>query len=346
MPALRYVAVLVPGPTNMLQIKRFVAWGCVLMHLVSTGCASASYAGGSANRGPYIDAKTTSADMAVGQDVAKSRSFESVSEMVVTGATGGENEYWSGGDADDKPMRESPTTEPAPPPPPPPGPAFPGLGGAPPTGRAEAPPKQPDPASTTPSGTGKKEEPARTQVAAGVHAPMLIYTGHLQMAVYEVRSSLNDVEALARSIGGFLSKRDDRSITIRVPAASFEDALRRIEKLGDMISRDVQVEDVTEEFNDVEIRLKNARAVRDRLEQLLAKASKVEESIQIERELERVALVIERLEGRMKFLRDRASYSTITVTFSPRSAAELGKRPFNLPVPWLYDMGLGRLLAL
>jgi hypothetical protein len=177
-------------------------------------------------------------------------------------------------------------------------------------------------------------------------APMLVYTGQVQMAVYEVRSSLGEVETLARSLNGFLSKRDDRTIIIRVPAARFDDAMRRIEKLGDVLSRDVQVEDVTEEFNDVDIRLKNAHAVRDRLEQLLTKAAKVEESIQIERELERVALLIERLEGRMKFLKDRAAYSTITVTFQPRSSAELGKRPFNLPVPWLYEMGLGRLLAL
>lgn len=321
----------------MLQLKRFVAFGCVLMHLVSTGCASASYAGGNASPS-YFDAKTTSAEPPMIQEqAARSRAFESVSE-VAAGAAGSENEYWSGGDADDGAKKEAPAREEAPPPPPPQGPGSAGL--------SVPQPKPAEPASTTPTSTGKKEENTRTTQAVAVHAPMLIYTGRVQMAVYEVRASLNDVETLARSLGGFLSKRDDRSITIRVPAASFEDAMRRIEKLGDMISRDVQVEDVTEEFNDVEIRLRNARAVRDRLEQLLAKAAKVEESIQIERELERVALLIERLEGRMKFLKDRASYSTITVTFQPRSAAELGKRPFNLPVPWLYEMGLGRLLAL
>jgi len=221
------------------------------------------------------------------------------------------------------------------PPPPPPG-----------SKKDAAPPKEAPSTQTAPSSepTGKKLEGDGT--VAVMRAPMLVYTARVNMAVYEVKSSLGEVESLARSLGGFLARRNDQSITIRVPATRFDEAIRRIEKLGDMLSRDVQVEDVTEEFHDTEIRLKNARAVRERLEQLLAKATKVEESIQIEKELERVAETIDRLEGRMKFLRDRAAFSTITVTFQPRSSAELGKRRFNLPVPWIYELGLGRLLSL
>jgi hypothetical protein len=235
-------------------------------------------------------------------------------------------------------LREG-SAAPAPPPPPPP-----------PSGskKDEAPAKEaPVGGESKPQGaenTGKKLEGDGT--VAVMRAPMLVYTARVNMAVYEVKSSLAEVESLARSLGGFLARRNDQSITIRVPATRFDEAISRIEKLGDMLSRDVQVEDVTEEFHDTEIRLKNARAVRERLEQLLAKATKVEESIQIEKELERVAETIDRLEGRMKFLRDRAAFSTITVTFQPQSSAELGKRRFNLPVPWIYELGLGRLLSL
>ncbi|MDI1483750.1 DUF4349 domain-containing protein [Polyangium sp. y55x31] len=230
-----------------------------------------------------------------------------------------------------------------------------------------APAAPPPPPRELPSGGEKKDSPAKGEpvgregkplaeptgkqlegdgTVAVMRAPMLVYTARVNMAVYEVKSSLGEVESLARSLGGFLARRNDQSITIRVPVARFDEAIRRIEKLGDMLSRDVQVEDVTEEYHDTEIRLKNARAVRERLEQLLAKATKVEESIAIEKELERVAETIDRLEGRMKFLRDRAAFSTITVTFQPRSSAELGKRRFNLPVPWIYELGLGRLLSL
>ena len=322
----------------MLQLKKFVALACALLVLPS-GCASASHAGGSAK---YA---LRNADVAVttGTNISatkgESRAFEA---QEISGASvspeGGD--LWSGGDAEkDAPARE----EPPPPPPPPPAPGFALQAPAtPPSRQTEAPPEQ-APVTTPSDAAGKKVDGDTVSV---IRAPMLVYTGRVQMAVYEVRSSLGEVEVLARALGGFLAKRDDHSITIRIPASRFDEAIRRIEKLGDVLSRDVQVEDVTEEFNDVEIRLRNARAVRDRLEQLLSKAAKVEESIQIERELERVALLIERLEGRMKFLKDRATFSTITVTFQPRSAAELGRRPFNLPVPWLYELGLGRLMNL
>ncbi len=329
----------------MFQIKRFVAVGSVFMLIGSTACSSASYGGArAASPVTYSVDGVNTADLPMTKgESMPTRSFESV-QAVSAGSTASDGDLWSGGEVDESFKKVAPAREEAPPPPPAPGFTAPNPGPTP-VRQTEAPPKL-DPASTTPATSGKKDENTRTEVASSAHAPMLVYTGHVQMAVYEVRNSLGEVETLARSLGGFLAKRDDRSIIIRIPAARFEDAMRRIEKLGDMLTRDVQVEDVTEEFNDVDIRLKNARAVRDRLEQLLSKAAKVEESIQIERELERVALLIERLEGRMKFLKDRAAFSTITVTFQPRSAAELGKRPFNLPVPWLYEMGLGRLLAL
>lgn len=257
----------------------------------------------------------------------------STSESIVVAEESSDNGFF-GGAGGEKSKVEAP-----PPPPPPPKPAD---------KRNEAPAKEapnlPPAEPADASAAGKKQAESSSQ--SSLRAPMLIYTARINMAVFEVKSSLAEVESLARSLGGFLARRSDQSITIRVPATSFDDAIRRIEKLGDMLSRDVQAEDVTEEFHDTEIRLRNARAVRERLEQLLAKATKVEESIQIEKELERVAETIDRLEGRLKFLRDRAAFSTITVTFQPKSAAELGKRPFNLPVPWLYQLGLGRLLSL
>jgi hypothetical protein len=166
------------------------------------------------------------------------------------------------------------------------------------------------------------------------------------MAVFEVDASLAKLEDLARELGGFLAKRTDNSITIRVPVATFDRAVKHIEKFGDVLNRNVTAQDVTEEFRDLEIRLKNARAVRDRLEQLLAKAAKVEESVLVERELERVTGEIERMSGRIKFLKDRAAFSTITVTFQPKRQEELNRGPFRLPVPWLYQLGLSRLLSL
>lgn len=212
-------------------------------------------------------------------------------------------------------------------------------------GAAPAPPPAPAPAPS-PQGAGSgSTSPGASEVAA-VRGPMLIYTAELTMAVYEVGAALTQIEELSREIGGFLARRDDRSITIRVPVAAFDRALKRIEKSGDMLHRNVTAQDVTEEFRDLEVRLRNARAVRDRLEQLLAKAVKVEESVTVERELERVTGELERLAGKIKFLKDRAAFSTITVSFQPKRQETLSQSPFHLPVPWVYQLGLSRLLSL
>jgi len=188
------------------------------------------------------------------------------------------------------------------------------------------------------------ERPPDTQ--PGPRAPMLVYRANLTMSIFETAPALKAVEALAGELGGFLTRQTNDAITIRVPVARFKEALGRLEKLGDVTARSIEAEDVTQEFFDLEVRLKSARAVRERLEQLLARATKVEESIAIERELERVVGEIERLQGRIKFLADQARYSTISVLFAARPKEVVAKGTFKLPFPWLEELGLGRLLDL
>ena len=213
----------------------------------------------------------------------------------------------------------------APPPPPPP------------------PPPQPAKPTNTPGDPAAKSTAGEI---AAMRAPLLVYTAQITVAVFEVAASLAEVEAIGRDLGGFLARRDDNAITIRVPAARFDEAVKRLEKVGDVIHRNVTADDVTEEFRDLEVRLRSAHAVQARLTELLAKAVKVEESVMIERELDRVTGEIDRIEGRMKFLRDKATFSTITVTFSSKAKESLNQGPFRLPSPWLNQLGLGRLLQL
>jgi hypothetical protein len=165
------------------------------------------------------------------------------------------------------------------------------------------------------------------------------------MAVFEVASALDKTMALAKERGGYLVRREDRSIVIRVPAASYREVLDTIGKLGDVLHRSENVEDVTDQFFDLQVRVRNARVVRERLEQLLAQAKSVEEALMVERELARVTTEIERLEGRLKLLRELVAFSTITVEFRPRAIEQVG-RGVRLPFDWLDSLGLPNLLSL
>jgi hypothetical protein len=221
-----------------------------------------------------------------------------------------------------------------------------GFAAAAPAAPPPPPPVSKPPPTTTPTPTPADPSAKVAGEVAATRAPLLVYTAQITVAVFEVAASLTQVEALGRELGGFLARRDDNAITIRIPAARFDEAMKRLEAVGDTLHRNVTAEDVTEEFRDLEVRLRSAHAVQERLTQLLAKAVKVEESVMIERELDRVTGEIDRIEGRMKFLRDRAAFSTITVTFASKAKESVGQGPFRLPSPWLQQLGLGRLLQL
>ncbi len=203
--------------------------------------------------------------------------------------------------------------------------------------------------ATESQGAGPGTVPSQPKQMADVLplAQMLIYTATLTMAVFEVEKALTQVETAGRDSGGFLARRSDREIVIRVPTEKFFEVLKRLEGMGDLLHKNVQVEDVTEQYLDVALRLKNAREVRDRMAQLLAQAKTVEESLKVEQQLERLSGEIERLEGRLKYLRDKVRYSTITVSFQPMQVSDLQReKVFRLPFPWLQQLGLGRLLNL
>ena len=175
--------------------------------------------------------------------------------------------------------------------------------------------------------------------------PLLIYTATMTLAVFGARDAIAAVEELARSTGGYLVSRGDESVTIRVPTKAFHGALNGVGKLGDELHREVNVRDVTEQFADLEIRLRNAEAVRLRLEALLAKAGKIEDALAVERELERITQTIEQMKGRLRLLGELVQFSTITVNFRARPRDQVGSE-VRLPFGWLGELGLVPLMNL
>lgn len=215
------------------------------------------------------------------------------------------------------------------------------TGGAP----APAPPAPPPqtPQAAEPSAAMKAEKADPTKEPAK-NRDLVIYTARFTMAVYEVNRGLDAVEKIARDNGGYLGQKKDREITVRVPRGRFEAMLAAVNGIGDVLHREIQAEDVTDEHVDLEIRIKNARAMQRRLTDLLVKAS-VKDALEIEKELHRVTEELERLEGRMKVLKDRIAFSTITVIFEPRNAQIVAARA-RLPFPWLQALNLPSLLSL
>jgi hypothetical protein len=230
---------------------------------------------------------------------------------------------------------------------------------APPTVTTGAPaPARPQVAETTPqpqpqqapAEAGEREPTSAGQqqvVDAGSSGPLLIYEAELHLAVHEVREKIDRVIAIADELGGYLQRQDEHVVIIRVPAARFREALGQVEEVGDVLSRRISAQDVTEQFRDTRIRLQNALQMRDRMAELLERADTVPDSLTIQRELERLTETIELLRGQLRALEDRISFSTITVRFQPvRDDPEVPRERFRLPFPWLDRLGLPHLLEL
>jgi hypothetical protein len=116
---------------------------------------------------------------------------------------------------------------------------------------------------------------------------------------------------------------DTKSIEVRLPASDSKSALDNIEKLGRIVDRRIIGQDITERFEDQEIRLENALKSRDRLLELLNRAETIEDIVKIEKELESFNKRIDDLKGNLKRFSSQLEFARIKV----RVFAETKTRP-------------------
>jgi hypothetical protein len=104
------------------------------------------------------------------------------------------------------------------------------------------------------------------------------------------------------------------TITVRIPSQSFNQALSDAGELGEVKSRNIDSQDVTEEYVDLEARLVNARAQEKALRSLMDKAETIDEILQVQQYLAQIQMEIEQHTGRLRFLDEHTSYSTLTIS--------------------------------
>lgn len=155
---------------------------------------------------------------------------------------------------------------------------------------------------------------------------------------------------------------------LRLPAPVLEAVVAAIGGLGKVVENSLTGRDVTEEYYDLEARLKNKKRQEERYVEILQVAKTVEEVLQVERELERIRGDIESMEGRFRYLQDQTELATLnllcrepsrlgTGTFRPgeffREIGEIFLKSLRLillvvtgVLPWLIIAGLVYLAVL
>ncbi|MFA4830556.1 MAG: DUF4349 domain-containing protein [Patescibacteria group bacterium] len=153
---------------------------------------------------------------------------------------------------------------------------------------------------------------------------LVIKTGRFSIVVKEVREAAQAVNDYAIQKGGFVVSSDISqtglapyaTVVIRVPVKVFDEGVGEIKNLGEVESEYIEGQDVTEEFVDLDARLKNLRATENQYLEIMKKAIKIEDILQVQNYLSAVRAEIESLQGRMKYLRESADMSTLTVYLS------------------------------
>jgi len=153
---------------------------------------------------------------------------------------------------------------------------------------------------------------------------MIIRTGSASVQVDTLADGVQRVRALAARVGGFVANTQmqagpnqikSATLEIRLPSSRFDEAINGLTPLGKIESVNVSAEDVGEEFVDVTARAANARRLEERLIQVLeTKTGKLKDVLDVERELARVREEIERMDGRLRYLRARTSVSSLSIT--------------------------------
>jgi hypothetical protein len=120
---------------------------------------------------------------------------------------------------------------------------------------------------------------------------------------------------VAEAQGGFVADSRSRSrsgsLTVRVPAANFDETLHALRALGTVEVESVHGEDVTADYVDLHANLRIARARREVLLGLMADAVSIEQTIRVQNALDETQLRIEQLQGQLRLLDDRTSLATI-----------------------------------
>ena len=157
--------------------------------------------------------------------------------------------------------------------------------------------------------------------------------GSLELIVEKAEDTALAIQNIAEQAGGFvghsqISEVSDGvktgTITIRLPADKFNQAMTDIKQLANKVEQEnVDAQDVTEQYTDLDARLKNARATESQYLAIMKQALKVQDMLDIQQKLGEVRGEIEQIQGQLKYLNSQIDMSTINVSLTAQADVQV-----------------------
>ena len=152
-------------------------------------------------------------------------------------------------------------------------------------------------------------------------------TKDFKSACAEIRNLITKHQGLINKESNYVQENKDlvASFDARIPAKSFNLFLQEMESVnGKIVDKQVNIEDITADYLDVEARLKSKKELEARYIQILAKATKVTEMLEIEKQLNDQRTEIESIEGRFKFMQHEVANNLVHITITEPKIATSG----------------------
>ncbi len=181
---------------------------------------------------------------------------------------------------------------------------------------------------TAPTESGKWEEGDVDLVSEPSSLPeerMIVRNGDMSLVVEDVSRAQEEIAGLAGRLGGWVvnsniyGEEEKRGwISIRIPSDKFDQALDELRALAVRVtSESTNTQDITEEYVDLESRLRNAEAAESQYLALLDRAEEVEDILRIYESLSQIRYEIEQIKGRMQYLEQISAMSMISINLEP-----------------------------
>lgn len=171
----------------------------------------------------------------------------------------------------------------------------------------------------------------------------IIQNAELNIDVENMEKIVKDIERQVAVVGGFLEESNTgryntdstwANMVLRVPSSEFQEFLSFLEEKGDVKNRRVYMDDVTTHFIDLEARLRVLKAEEESILSILNNASKVEDVLNIRKELRSIRSEIEVLEGELKYLSNMVAFSTIRIHLQQVKVSETRIDPAGFSGVW------------
>lgn len=160
----------------------------------------------------------------------------------------------------------------------------------------------------------------------------IIKNGDITIDVADIKSAQNKVQKSIKDNKGYIqnerysNSETETSITmeIRIPNENFDNMVDSFsDEIGTISQKNIRVQDVTEEYTDVSIRLKNKLVYLEKYRDLLKRSASTKDLLEIQEKIRGLEEEIESSEGKLRFIDDQVNYSTLNLTLNkekPRNA--------------------------